>query len=69
MDKLIKLYRIFITPLFYALGLGSKCTFFPTCSEYSRLAFQKYNFFKATFLALRRVLRCHPWQKNHLDPI
>ena len=65
---LIKLYQIFITPLFNALGLKSTCAFYPTCSEYAKEVFKKYNSFKATLLTIRRISRCHPWQKNHLDP-
>ena len=45
------------------------CVFYPTCSEYAKEAINKYGATKGTFLATRRVLRCHPWQKNHIDPL
>lgn len=45
------------------------CAFYPTCSQYSKEAYQKFNFFKASFLTIKRILRCHPWQKNNFDPL
>ncbi|MCI5997408.1 MAG: membrane protein insertion efficiency factor YidD [Peptoniphilaceae bacterium] len=62
---LIKGYRKFISPLF---GVG-KCKYTPTCSEYAILAYEKYNFFKATFLVLWRILRCNPFSKGGHDPL
>ena len=47
----------------------SSCVFLQTCSEYTKEALKKYGFLKGTFLGIRRVLRCHPWQKNHYDPV
>lgn len=45
------------------------CVFYPTCSEYAKGVFTRHNFFKALRFTVVRVLRCHPWQKNHWDPI
>ena len=45
------------------------CVFYPTCSEYGKVAINKYGVLKGSRLALLRVLRCHPWQKNHIDPV
>jgi len=45
------------------------CVFFPTCSNYAKEAILKYGAKKGTKLALLRILRCHPWQKNHIDPL
>ncbi|MBP6931651.1 MAG: membrane protein insertion efficiency factor YidD [Candidatus Pacebacteria bacterium] len=45
------------------------CKFLPTCSEYSKQAFEKYGFFKGFYLSVWRVLRCHPWQKHSYDPV
>lgn len=61
---LIKGYRKFISPLF-----GASCRFTPTCSEYALLAYEKYNFFKATFLVIWRILRCNPFCKGGYDPL
>ncbi|MEI7809990.1 MAG: membrane protein insertion efficiency factor YidD [bacterium] len=45
------------------------CVFYPTCSEYTKQAIQKYGVFKGFYLGFLRILRCHPWQKNHMDPL
>ncbi|MBI2594716.1 MAG: membrane protein insertion efficiency factor YidD [Candidatus Colwellbacteria bacterium] len=44
------------------------CVFYPTCSEYTKQAIRKYGVRRGTYLGFRRILRCHPWQKNHIDP-
>jgi len=45
------------------------CVFLPTCSEYTKEALEKYGVFKGLWLGIRRILRCHPWQKNKYDPL
>ena len=59
---LIRLYRIFISPL-----LGSNCRHTPTCSEYGIIALKKYGVFKGGFLATKRILRCNPWGGSGVD--
>lgn len=61
---IIDIYRKFISPAF-----PNVCRFYPTCSEYSREAFVKYNFFKALFLSATRILRCNPFFKGGYDPL
>lgn len=46
-----------------------KCSFYPTCSEYGIQALKKYSFYKAVLLIIKRIYRCHPWQKEHFDPL
>jgi len=60
--KLISFYQKFISPL-----KKSSCVFYPTCSEYSKQAIKKYGICNGLFLGLKRILRCHPWQKNNID--
>jgi len=45
------------------------CAFYPTCSEYSKEAIEKYGVLKGVRLGVLRILRCHPWQKTQIDPI
>lgn len=45
------------------------CVFYPTCSEYTKQAIEKYGVFKGSYLGFLRILRCHPWQKKHIDPV
>ncbi|NLW24377.1 MAG: membrane protein insertion efficiency factor YidD [Clostridia bacterium] len=61
---LIKLYQKFISPL-----KGKTCRFYPTCSEYTLQAISKYGFCKGSLLALKRILKCHPFHPGGYDPI
>jgi len=45
------------------------CVFYPTCSNYTKEAILKYGTLKGVYLGFLRILRCHPWQKNHIDPL
>lgn len=60
----IRFYQICISPL-----LGPSCRFTPTCSEYARQAILKHGPFKGLYLAVRRLLRCHPWGGSGYDPV
>ena len=61
----INLYRHFISPLLPA----GKCRYVPTCSAYAVEALKKYGFFKGGWLALKRILSCHPWGGSGYDPV
>tara|TARA_B100000927_G_C16365615_1_gene429324 strand:+ start:557 stop:745 length:189 start_codon:yes stop_codon:yes gene_type:complete len=52
----IKFYRYFISPLF-----PPSCRFQPTCSEYAIDIIKEKGVLKGTFLALKRISKCHPW--------
>ena len=60
----ILFYRRFISPLFPPC-----CRFTPTCSAYAIEALQKHGALKGSWLALRRILRCHPWGGSGYDPV
>ncbi|MEE2987208.1 MAG: membrane protein insertion efficiency factor YidD [Nitrospinota bacterium] len=62
--KTIRLYQKFIAPLFIP-----SCRFYPSCSEYSAQAFEKFNVFKALGKTLFRLLKCHPYHPGGSDPI
>jgi putative membrane protein insertion efficiency factor len=61
---LIRGYQIFISPL-----LGPRCRFTPTCSQYALEAIEKYGAWKGSFLAIKRICRCHPWNPGGYDPV
>lgn len=48
---------------------GKRCVFVPSCSEYTREAIEKYGPSKGVWLGVKRILRCHPFQKNRIDPL
>jgi putative membrane protein insertion efficiency factor len=64
MILLIKLYQGMLSPL-----LPNACRYNPTCSQYGVEAFQKYPFFKALMLTVKRIGRCHPWGGSGYDPL
>jgi putative membrane protein insertion efficiency factor len=45
------------------------CRFTPTCSEYARQAVVKHGFRRGGWLAVKRLLRCHPWNKGGVDEV
>lgn len=61
---MIKLYKSFISPLF-----PNTCRFHPTCSTYAMEAISTYGTLKGGYLAVRRILKCHPFHKGGFDPV
>ena len=61
---LIRFYRVFLSPL-----KPPSCRYVPTCSEYAMIAVEKYGAAKGSFLAIKRILRCHPFHKGGYDPV
>ncbi len=57
-------YRRFISPV-----LGPRCRFYPTCSAYAVEAVSRYGAGKGSVLAVRRLLRCHPFHPGGHDPV
>ncbi|EYE88642.1 membrane protein [Fervidicella metallireducens AeB] len=61
---LIKIYRKYISPM-----KPPSCRFIPTCSQYAIDAIEKYGAIKGSFLAIRRILKCHPFHPGGYDPV
>ncbi len=59
---LISGYQKHISP-----GLGKRCIYYPTCSEYTRQAVDKYGIIKGNWLGLKRILKCNPFSKGGVD--
>lgn len=59
---LINIYQKYISKFF-----GKKCRFYPTCSEYTKQAIDKYGIIKGIFKGLKRILKCHPFHKGGID--
>ena len=60
----IRAYQVGISPL-----LGPRCRFYPSCSAYAVEALQVHGPIRGTWLAARRLLRCHPWNPGGNDPV
>lgn len=61
---LIRVYRATVSPL-----LPSSCRYLPTCSEYAETAVRRFGALRGGWLALKRVLRCHPLGGSGPDPV
>lgn len=61
---LIQFYRLWISP-----ALPPSCRFYPSCSEYTYQAIDKYGLRRGGWLGLRRLSRCHPWHPGGFDPV
>jgi len=62
--SMIRFYRIFLSPL-----KPPSCRFVPTCSQYALTAIEKFGVVRGGYLAVRRILRCHPFHPGGYDPI
>ncbi|GAB3625643.1 Putative membrane protein insertion efficiency factor [Pandoraea terrae] len=61
---LLRGYKLVISP-----WLGNRCRFHPSCSDYARVAIETHGPAYGTYLAARRVCRCHPFHPGGLDPV
>jgi putative membrane protein insertion efficiency factor len=62
--KLIEWYQRDISP-----HSNHKCRYLPTCSQYAKECYLRFNFFKASFLTAKRILKCNPLFKPKYDPV
>ncbi len=60
----IKGYQRLLSPL-----LGSRCCYYPSCSQYTREAIEEYGAIKGLWLGIKRISRCHPLAEGGLDPV
>ncbi len=62
--KMIEFYQKKISP-----GLGHRCKYYPTCSEYTKQAIEKYGVVRGILKGIFRILRCNPFSKGGYDPL
>lgn len=63
----INFYKKYISQIFHFHGIN--CKYYPTCSEYTKQAIEKYGFLKGCFLGIIRILKCNPFSKGGYDPL
>jgi putative membrane protein insertion efficiency factor len=61
---LVRCYQVGLSPV-----LGGQCRYFPTCSAYAIEALQRHGALRGTWLAARRIGRCHPFRPGGYDPV
>jgi putative membrane protein insertion efficiency factor len=61
---MIRGYQLLLSPWF-----GSRCRFYPSCSCYTHTAIAQYGALRGSWLGLRRLLRCHPFNEGGYDPV
>ncbi len=59
---LIRFYQLVFSPFF-----GQSCRFYPTCSHYAMEAVERHGSLRGSWLAVRRLCRCHPWHPGGVD--
>jgi putative membrane protein insertion efficiency factor len=60
----IRAYRYLLSPWW-----GNQCRFEPTCSAYAMRALEEHGALRGSWLALRRLTKCHPWHRGGFDPV
>ena len=68
----MKNIMIFLIKVYQSLPLSShkNCKYIPTCSEYSKEAYERFGFFYGTYLTIKRISRCVPWRYDNIyDPV
>ncbi len=61
---LLRFYKLAVSPF-----LGNRCRFYPSCSDYAREAIQYHGAARGSYLAARRLCRCHPFSAGGVDPV
>ena len=62
--SLLRAYKVIISPL-----LPPSCRFVPTCSEYACEAIERYGALRGSFMSVRRLFKCHPFNPGGYDPV
>jgi len=64
LSLLLRAYQVVLSPL-----MGPRCRFYPSCSNYAIEALRIHGAGRGSWLAARRICRCHPWHPGGVDPV
>lgn len=67
LHSVLWIYKRTLSPVFYFFG--ARCRHYPSCSEYAVDAFQRHHHWRAFWLTVSRLLRCHPFGSSGIDPV
>ncbi len=67
--KYVLIFLIKIYQLTFSRVMPSSCRFYPSCSQYGVEALRKHGVFKGTWLTVKRISRCHPFNPGGYDPV
>ena len=65
----VRIYQYVGKPFLACIGASGGCRYLPGCSEYAVEALRMHGALKGSWLAMRRVARCHPWGGAGYDPV
>lgn len=69
LPRRIEIYMIKVYQKYISSSLGSRCIYYPSCSEYTKQAVDKYGIIKGNILGIYRILRCNPFSKGGVDKL
>ena len=68
-QAILKLIRSYQHISFFQKYMGISCRFYPTCSDYTYEAVEKYGVIRGLFIGVVRLVRCNPWNKGGIDKL
>lgn len=71
LNKHMKQFILFLILIYQKISKHTPavCRFYPTCSEYTRQAIEKYGVIKGSWLGIKRISKCHPYNEGGYDPV
>lgn len=69
LPRIVEIYLIKFYQKYISRSLGNRCIYYPSCSEYTKQAVDKYGIIKGNILGIYRILRCNPFSKGGVDKL
>ncbi len=69
LPRIVEIYLIEFYQKYISRSLGNRCIYYPSCSEYTKQAVDKYGIIKGNVLGIYRILRCNPFSKGGVDKL
>ena len=69
LPRIVEIFLIEFYQKYISRSLGNRCIYYPSCSEYTKQAVDKYGIIKGNILGIYRILRCNPFSKGGVDKL